>query len=85
MKLNKVDKTQINSISGYKKSKNMDLIEQFRDSNMDCAEIVDYTAKDGHGCASSINQTLRRTHCKTVKAIVRKGRPYLIKTELMQK
>lgn len=69
----------------YKPCKNQKLIEDFIESDMDIAEVVDYTQKTAYVCASALNVTIRRSKYGGISAIVRKGRVFLIKTDKVNK
>lgn len=54
--------------SGYAKTKNQKILEQFRDSKMDCAKVVNWTNKDAKCCANSLNASIKRFGFVGIKA-----------------
>lgn len=79
MKLIPYDVTKLN-VNGYKMSDNYRLLDEFRNSDLTCAEVKDFTHRDAPVCAGSINQSIKRYKIGNVHAICRKGRVFLIKT-----
>lgn len=69
----------------YKPCKNQKLIKEFIESDMDIAEVVDFTQKTAYTCATSLNVTIRRGKYGGIYAMVRKGRVFLIKTNKVNK
>lgn len=83
MKLKKCEIQELERL--YKPCKNQELIEEFIESDMDIAEVVDFTQKTAYVCASALNVTIRRGSYGGISAIVRKGRVFLIKTDKVNK
>ena len=63
----------------YKLTKNMEIIEQFINSGLECARVCDWTNRDAECCATSLNVSIKRAHRVGVKAISRKGQVFLIR------
>lgn len=63
----------------YKRSDNQKLLEEFANSDLDCAEVKDFTQKNSLTCSSSLNLSARRYGILNVRAISRKGRVFLIR------
>lgn len=66
----------------YKKTDNYELILQFRDSKLACAEIEGYPQKDAYICSGSLKQTLKRYNIRGIRVAVRNGRVFLIREEI---
>lgn len=47
---------------------------------MDCAKVEGFTHKTADGCATALNQAIKRYNKAGIKAISRKGEVFLIKT-----
>lgn len=71
--INKVRKT------GYKRTKNLELLLEFEESNLDCVEIVDYHHKSSSSCESSIANSIKNFGFDFIKVVVVDKRVYLIK------
>lgn len=84
MKLTKCNINEINN-TYYKKSENLTLLEEFLDSNMDCAEVEGFTQKTATSCANSFNTSIKNYRLHGIRAISRKGKVYLVKTEAFDK
>ena len=67
------------NVNGYKKTKNLCVLEEFRDSDLDCAEVKEYTHCSADCCAASLNNSIKVFRLNRLRAIVRKGKVYLIK------
>ena len=80
MKLVPVDEKMLTG--GYKTTSNKQIIDEFIESGMKCAEIEGFTQKDAKSCACSFYQTIKRFRVFNVKAIVRKNRVFLIREEI---
>ena len=78
MELIKCDKNSIVKIY-YKKTKNQKLLEEFINSNMDCAEVKNFEQKNAKNCCCSLNISIKRFHITGIHAIQRKNRVFLIK------
>lgn len=83
----KLKKCNINEIdhSTYAKSDNMALLEEFLKSDMDCAEVQGYTHKSAIGCTASLNSSIKTYRFHGIKAITRKDKVYLVKTDAIKK
>ena len=79
MKLVPVDEKLL---GGYRTTSNKQLIDDFIESGMKCAEVEGFTQQDAKSCASSLYQTIKRYRVFNVKAIMRKDRVFLIREEL---
>ena len=78
MKLVPYNRKDLN-VSGYSKTKNLRVLEEFRDSDLDCAEVKEYTQCSPDCCATSLNNSIKVFRLNRLRAIVRKGKVYLIK------
>lgn len=63
----------------YKRTSILEILEEFRDSDMECAKVEDFPHKNAHSCASSLNQGIKRFRMPCVRAFVRNGEVFLIK------
>lgn len=78
MELVKYDRNSIKR-GYYKRSKNQKLLEEFANSEMDCAEVKDFTQKNAKSCCASLNISIKNYHMTGIYAIYRKNRVFLIK------
>lgn len=79
MKLVKANLKELGKIR-TKKSDRLKLLEEFAESDMDCAEVVNFTHKHATSCASSLNESIKRYHMTSIRAIQSGDRVYLVKT-----
>lgn len=85
MKLVAYDVRKLGGVKGfYKKSANLELLEEFANSNMICAEVVDYHQRDARSCANSLNGSIKRYKMNNIEAHERKGKVFLIKKSKYQ-
>ena len=66
-------------VRSYVYGKNMELIEEFRDSDLDCVKVEGWTHKNAGICAGALNDSIKRCKAFTIRAISRNGEVYLIK------
>lgn len=66
----------------YKSTGNKQIIDEFIESGMKCAEVEGYTQKNATSCVQSLTQTIKRYRMFNVRAIQRKGRVFLIRDEI---
>jgi hypothetical protein len=78
MKLIPCDRNEIRG--GYSRTKNQEILEEFRGSGADCALVEGWTTKDANGAAASLNISIKRFKFGDIKAVSRAGKVYLIKT-----
>lgn len=85
MRLVAYDVRKLGGVKGfYKKSANLELLEEFANSNMICAEVVDYHQCNATSCASSLNHSIKRYKMNGIEAHERKGKVFLIKKSKYQ-
>ena len=66
-----------------KEKANIDkLIDDFRDSKAECAEVKDFPHKTAISCRGSITSYLKRNKIYTVYATVRDNRVFLVKKKI---
>ncbi len=56
------------------------VLTEFADSDYDVVEVSDYTHKDAHSCAASINTSIKRFGF-AMSVMVRRGRVFLLKNK----
>ena len=78
IKLIPCDRNEIEG--GYARTKNLKILEEFRDSGLDCAKLEGWTNKDANHAATSLNVSIKRFKFGGIKATGRAGNVYLIKT-----
>lgn len=71
--IRKIEKTN------FSRTKNLEILEEFVESDMDCAEVKDFTQITAMSCATSLNNSIKRFNIGGIKAISREGKCYLIK------
>lgn len=81
MKLVAYDKTKLDNVGGYKRSKWQGILDEFVNSDTDCAKVEGWTHKSATGAAGSLNTAIKRYNYGNIRAIERKGEVYLIKTK----
>lgn len=66
----------------YKKTKNLDLLDKFRESGLKCAKVEDWTNKDAGQAAASLAQSIKRYKFNGIIAMSRGGEVFLINKEI---
>lgn len=66
----------------YRKTANMALLEEFRNSDMTCAKVEEFTQKDAYSCANSLKNTIKICKMNSIDAIARNGEVFLIKKNM---
>lgn len=74
------DKNKIGRMRG--KTDNFLVVQEFLNGDNECVELKGYTNQDAYCCSNSINGTIKRNRIPGVKSVVRKGKVYLIKTDI---
>ena len=74
------NKNKIGALRG--RSDNYSIIQEFLNSDNDCVEIMGYTNINAKSCTGSLNITIKRYRIFGVKSVMRKGKVYLIKTDI---
>lgn len=85
MRLVPVKANEIKSVWGYAQSKNLGVLEEFRDSDLDCVKVEDWTQAQAFSCSNSLNASIKRYKMNNLKAFVRDGEVYLIKKDKFNK
>lgn len=78
MELVAYDKEKLN-LNLYRRTKWLKFIDEFIESDMNCAKVVNYTNKDAKSCVTSLAVAIRRFHKDGIRAIMHKNEVYLIK------
>ena len=78
MKLVAYDKEKLN-LGMYKKTKNLKILNEFINSDMDCARVEGYSNVNAASCASSLKRSVDRFRMTGIEVFVRKGEVYLVK------
>lgn len=81
MRLVECDKSEINLKNYKKKTRWLEVIDEFMESDVKCCRIEDYTNKSAASCESSLNHAIKRYNKKGIKAVIRNGIVYLVKIE----
>ena len=66
----------------YSRTSNYDMLKQFMDSGMKCAEVTDFRQKTANSAAASIRQTIKRYNLFNVYATARDGRLFIYRGEI---
>lgn len=74
-----VSKNEIMNLGGYSKTKNLEFLEEFVRSDLDCVRVEGWTHASADGCAASFNSSIKNYRMNSLKAIVRNREVYLIK------
>ena len=76
MKLVAADKKALRF--GYKQTKLYDLLEEFRDSGLDCVEVTEYHHKNAKSCYSCLTNSIRRFRMP-IKAHIEDDKVFLMR------
>lgn len=80
MKIVPYERTKLNRCPGYAATKNLEILEEFIESKLDCAEVKDFPHKTANCCQTSFKNSIKRfSMTGRVNVIVRNGRVFLIK------
>lgn len=66
-------------INFYKKTKWLEIIDEFVNSEMKCAKLEEWDNKSSNSAATALNNSIKRFNKKGIKAIERKGEVFLVK------
>lgn len=80
MKLEKWDINELKNVRS-KYGNNLLILEEFANSDLECARVHGYTCKNAQVCASSLNVSIKRYRMFGIRAICRKGMVFLIRVE----
>lgn len=61
---------------------NYRILSEFAKSDLDCAEIKDFTHKKASYCASSLQRSIKIYKMASIKCVFRKGKVLLIKKKM---
>lgn len=81
MKLVPIDRKTLTRCPGYYGStKNLEILEEFINSELDCAEVKNFPHKTCNSCQTSIKTSIKRFNMTSrVNVITREGKVFLIK------
>lgn len=66
--------------SSFASTENLNLLNEFRDSGQECAEIKGFTHKTPRVCYQSFQQTIKRfSMTSLVKCVMKNDRVFLVK------
>lgn len=74
-----MQKSNLFSYRGYKRSNNLKILEEFIDSDLDCAKVEGFTQKNATTAAKSLNNSIKRYKFLNIHANARKNNLFLIK------
>ena len=81
----KLTKCNIEDLGGrvkcFANTRNQSILEEFINSDMDCAKIIGWKHINADSCSSSLNASIRRFKFANIRATSIKGEVYLIKTD----
>lgn len=66
----------------YKSTKNLKLLEAFRDSDMDCARVEGWTHANAKSCRASLAKSIKNFKMYNIQVFERKGEIYLVKKKV---
>lgn len=78
MKLVKYDKNKLGT-KYYTKTDHQKLIEEFANSDMDCAKIEGWTHANASSCQNALAQSIKRFNFSGIRAMVRNKEVFLVK------
>ena len=65
----------------YKKTKNLEILEEFVNSGLECAKIEGYPHKNAKSAQSCLYSSMKRFGIDGIAIVVRKGNLFLLKTK----
>jgi hypothetical protein len=68
--------------SMYAKTDNLEFLEAFVDSGLECAKVEDYSHKSASSCLSSLRGSIRRYGMFSINCVMRNGEVFLIRKEV---
>lgn len=75
-----VDKTEAGiNLRGYSKTRNLKLLEEFANSDMQVAEIEDYNHASAKSCQTSFLNSIKNFKMTGIKIKIRGKRVFLVK------
>lgn len=80
MKLVKRNLVEVD-LKSFSATVNQEILDEFMDSDMECAEVMGYTQKTAYSCVASLTSSIKRFKYHGVKAISRGDKVYLIKVK----
>jgi hypothetical protein len=85
MKTMKLVPTNIDKImlKRYGRSDNLGLLNEFADSNLVCAEVINYPHKSANCCATSLQASIRRYKMSRISCTTVNGRVILVKWDMI--
>lgn len=79
MRLTPYKKEEMHNIGGYKKTEMQMLLEEFAESDLDCAKVEGWAHKNASSCMSSFRSAINRYKMTGIRCMVRNKEVYLIK------
>lgn len=79
MRLVKCNRSEIGKIYTIKKTERLMILEEFVNSEMDCAKLEGWTNHSASACAASMNQSIKRYNMSSIRACSRGNNVYLVK------
>jgi hypothetical protein len=74
--------SDVKNLGFYKKSSNYELLKEFMDSGLKCAELEDFPHSSAAACMSSLRGSIKRYRLFNVRVLTRKGHVFLVRDEL---
>ena len=75
-------KAEPQKFSSYNRTKILELIENFKDSGLECAKLMDWHYVSAKSGANTITQSIKHYKIAGVHAYNRKGEIYLVRTDV---
>ena len=66
----------------YKRTKVLDILEQFKESGFECSRIVDHNYKDARSGANAFNRAIQRFGINGVRVCIRDNEIYLVRVDV---
>lgn len=79
MKLQACTKEDIGRMRAYSSTENRRILEEFAESGLDCAKVVDFAHKSAYSCTHALNASIKRYRMFSYVAVARKGEVFLIR------
>lgn len=81
MKMVPYDREKLMFPRHYRRTKNLQILEDFMNGNADCVQLVDHGHTNAKNCQSCLYNSIVRFGITGVKVVIREGNVFLVKVE----
>lgn len=82
MKIVPYDREKLLFQRHYKRTKNLQILEEFMDSDEKCVQLIDYEQCNAKSCQSSFQHSIQNFGFVGVRVVTRGDNVFLVKTEM---